>query len=336
MGVRATAAAAVTAMVVLGALSPLTPASQAHTGAAFCETTFEAHGEGPVSVVDGTQKGHGEGRCLTRFQGFPMGVIGLFDAVSTTTGQTDPTAPAEIHVEVWLHVVGYAPQKIAECEDGNPQLPGGQLRFGTAQCSAEGSWRTGVPFTLPEPAAEDVAYVECLAHTHARVKTDTAPVARFGCYSTDEAEAELRADMGLPPADDGDGDGGGGGLPELPAPPGAPAVAPPGAIVSITPNGYDVGRAVVTPASTLVYANLDEGVYHDVVALEATRPAGSAPWCGDTRFADGCPLFYTPLIKGGAGSTTVVKGLDRAEPGDYAFFCTLHPMMRGSITVVGA
>jgi plastocyanin len=336
MGIRAkTVGAAASAMLVLGVLSPLAPTSQAHTGESFCETSFAAVGEGPVRVADGTQAGHGEGRCTTAFQGFPMGVIGRFDAVSTTTGATDPTAPAEIHVEVWLHVSGYAPQKIAECEDGNPALPGGELRFGTAECSAEGSWRTGVPFTLPEPVSEDVAYVECLAHTHARVKTGTAPVARFGCYSTDESEAELRADMGLPPAD-GEGGEGGGGAPALPGLPEGVAAAPPGAIVSVTPNGYDVGRAVVTPSSLLTYVNLDEGVYHDVVALEATRPAGSAPWCADPRFADGCPLFYTPLIEGGAGSTTPVKGLARAEAGDYAFFCTIHPTMRGTITVVGA
>lgn len=316
------------AVAALGGLT-LAPASEAHDGGAHCEGSFLATGGGPV--VGGTRAGHGEGGCTTAFQGFPLGVIGIYEAIDSTTGAVDDTAPAEIHVEVWLTLTNGTRRKYTECTDGNPAVPGGSARFGTARCELETNGETGQPLDVPEPLPKEIVRVECLSHSHARVKDGTAPVGRFGCYSTDAAEDALRQEMQLPPADSGQEQGS--ALTQSGESLGLPT-GPPAEITAVPSNTYFPTSVIATPASRVEFANLDLGVHHDVVALEATRPAGSAPWCSQERFVGGCPLFYTPLILGAPGATALVEGLADAPADDYLFYCTIHTDMTGTITVV--
>jgi plastocyanin len=307
------------------------PASQAHVDELFCEGRFTAIGTGPVRVSDNTRFGSGGSGCETGFSGFPLGVAAVYEAIDDTTGEIDPTAPAEIHVEVWLNLADGTQRKYAECEDGNPAVPGGQARFGSASCSVESNGELGQAFTTGEPLPNQVVSVQCFAHTHARVKVGTTPTGHFGCYSSAAAGDAMRADMAAQGVDAPPATQAPGATTETPGPP----TGPPAAITAVPPNTYEPTTVPVTSVSDVRFANLDSGVYHDVVALDATRPADSAPWCSDSRFVDGCPLFYTPLILGGPGATKPVLGLSDAPPGDYRFYCTIHPSMVGTIQVVG-
>jgi plastocyanin len=74
---------------------------------------------------------------------------------------------------------------------------------------------------------------------------------------------------------------------------------------------------VTQKGGPLQFINLDV-VQHDVVA--------------DRAGPDGRPLFRTPLI--GTGQSAAVEGLDRVESGQsYPFYCSLHPGMRGTLSV---
>jgi plastocyanin len=42
-------------------------------------------------------------------------------------------------------------------------------------------------------------------------------------------------------------------------------------------------------------------------------------------------LFASELI--GTGQTAPVTGVDRLGPGSYGFYCSLHPNMKGTLTV---
>ena len=113
----------------------------------------------------------------------------------------------------------------------------------------------------------------------------------------------------------GGGGGGGGPLPSLPKAPVGPAiVAGPGAYASTYATPVMTTRA----GGVLSFVNNDLP-QHDVVAVD--------------KGADGLPLFSSKLV--GLGEVTPVNGLDRVAAGkSYAFFCTIHPGMRGTLVVV--
>ena len=309
MKLRSVLAAA--AIVAAGALIPSAAPTQAHAGGSFCEASFTMEGHGPVAP-DGTQAGHaheGDGSattCTTAFQGFPVGVIGTYNP-------GDPAGPSEIHVEVHAITASGSKLRLTECEEAGT---------GPVSCEAERN-DVGQAFTLPEPIPTEIVRLECTAHSHARVKVGTTPLGRFGCFSTEESEAALRADMGL------------GGAEEPPAkeePPASPTAGVSQYITSVPADTYAPPVLPVSKAHPLTYANYDVNTLgHDVVSF-ATRADGSAPWCAD--YAPGtCPLIWSELIQ--QNETTPVLGLADAVVGQsYEYTCTIHPAMRGTLQVV--
>jgi plastocyanin len=81
--------------------------------------------------------------------------------------------------------------------------------------------------------------------------------------------------------------------------------------------GYATPVMVTQVGGPLSFLNLDV-VQHDVVAEE--------------KGPDGRPVFNTKLI--GLGETAPVEGLDKVQAGrSYPFYCSLHPGMRGTLSV---
>lgn len=308
----------VAGMIVANAL--IVSSSEADTGQSSCTAGYAVTASGPTAP-DGTRTGHGESGCSTTFEGFPLGAIAVSQAVDPVTGALVADAPVDIHVEVWLRLANGTGRKYAECEAGNPDLSG--PAFGEARCEVETNGDTGTPVALPDALPAEVVRVECLAHSHGRVKVGTSPVARFGCYSGEASRAALVSEIEGPAASTSS------------EPPRSHAV-----ITSVPSNTYAPTDVVVTTGGEVTYANLDLGVWHDVVALDAVRPAGSAPWCSVRSWSSyglgGCPLFASALIQGAVGATTPVHGVADAQPGDYSFFCTIHPDMVGTLRVLGA
>jgi plastocyanin len=89
-------------------------------------------------------------------------------------------------------------------------------------------------------------------------------------------------------------------------------------IVAIPQSTYATSNVAIDQGEPLTFLNLDV-LSHDVTA----RGKG----------ADGQPLFSTPLI--GPGQEVPVEGADALGPGSYAFHCTIHPGMEGTLTVGG-
>jgi plastocyanin len=101
--------------------------------------------------------------------------------------------------------------------------------------------------------------------------------------------------------------------------------------------GYLTPQLVVTQGGSLQYANFDV-VRHDVVqdvnadGKGYRGPKSKQPsWC--KQFKRGrCPLFYSKLE--GLTQTENVLGISGLKAGTYSFYCTLHPGMKGKLTVV--
>jgi plastocyanin len=89
-------------------------------------------------------------------------------------------------------------------------------------------------------------------------------------------------------------------------------------IVAIPQSTYATSNVAIDQGEPLTFLNLD-ALSHDVTAR------GKGP--------DGKPLFSTPLI--GTGQEVPVEGADALTPGNYAFYCTIHPNMEGTLSVGG-
>jgi plastocyanin len=107
------------------------------------------------------------------------------------------------------------------------------------------------------------------------------------------------------------------------------------AVAVAGPGGFAAGFAtpvvVVAKGEALTFVNGDLPP-HNFVAVDAflsKKDAKKTKWC--SAYGKGkCPLFWSPSIT--AGESTDVLGLDRLEPGkQYAFFCSLHPNMKGTL-----
>ncbi|MCU1587082.1 MAG: Multicopper oxidase [Frankiales bacterium] len=81
--------------------------------------------------------------------------------------------------------------------------------------------------------------------------------------------------------------------------------------------GYVTKVAVEPQGTPLTFYNLDQ-LAHTVTAVD--------------RDADGRPLFSGNALP---SSTSTIAGVDRLRAGTYAFFCSFHPNMSGSLIVEG-
>lgn len=108
----------------------------------------------------------------------------------------------------------------------------------------------------------------------------------------------------------------------------APALTGPAAFAA----GYATPVVVIGEGEGVTYYNFDIAP-HDFVALEdflSKKAARKSKWC--SAFEGKCPLFWSPRI--GVGESTEVRGLDAVESGArYAFYCTVHPNMKGTLVV---
>jgi plastocyanin len=85
------------------------------------------------------------------------------------------------------------------------------------------------------------------------------------------------------------------------------------------PNQFVKPDVTIDQGGKLTFQNNDT-VEHDVTARDA------AP--------DGQPLFKSPLTSTGQSST--VKGTEYLTHGDYAFICSIHPNMTGTLHVTSS
>lgn len=89
-------------------------------------------------------------------------------------------------------------------------------------------------------------------------------------------------------------------------------------VIAAAGNAFVPGDVTITQGAKLTFANTDAAP-HNVVADDTTKKG---------------PLFRSTVAS--TGQTVDVKGVDSLKPGAYPFYCSLHPSMRGSLTVTGA
>ena len=89
-------------------------------------------------------------------------------------------------------------------------------------------------------------------------------------------------------------------------------------VYAVPVNQYSSTVITIDQGEALFFRNIDLQ-RHDLVAKDQ---------------AGGRPLFGTPLL--GTGEEALVQGAQQLKGGNYAFFCTLHTFMTGTLTVTGA
>ncbi|MFL5845484.1 MAG: plastocyanin/azurin family copper-binding protein [Solirubrobacteraceae bacterium] len=89
-------------------------------------------------------------------------------------------------------------------------------------------------------------------------------------------------------------------------------------IEAAPPNRFTAPELTMDQGERLVFRNGDT-VSHDVTATTAT--------------SDGKPLFSTPIVA--AGKEAFVEGSQYLTEGHYAYVCSLHSGMKGTIHVTG-
>ena len=83
-------------------------------------------------------------------------------------------------------------------------------------------------------------------------------------------------------------------------------------------NRYSTPSIEIDQGEKVIFRNGDVAT-HDVTATQ--------------KGGDGKPLFASPLIE--QGEEAEVKNADTLATGQYAFFCSVHPQMKGTINVNG-
>jgi plastocyanin len=92
-----------------------------------------------------------------------------------------------------------------------------------------------------------------------------------------------------------------------------------GTIYAAPPNQFLGGDITIAQGEKVTFTNIDT-VDHDVTAA--------------TKGADGNPLFSSEKI--GAGTSAAVAGVEYLTTGSYGYICSIHPGMKGTITVSSA
>ncbi len=98
--------------------------------------------------------------------------------------------------------------------------------------------------------------------------------------------------------------------------------------------GYLTPEMIVSKGGTLQYSNFDvarHNVVQDVAADHKALTSGRAKWCRQFK-KHKCPLFWSALT--GLDETSPVLGVANLKPGTYSFYCTIHPGMKGKLTIL--
>jgi plastocyanin len=97
----------------------------------------------------------------------------------------------------------------------------------------------------------------------------------------------------------------------------APALGDATITAGPVPNTYASTEATIDQGQAVTFQNSDQTAFHDVTA--------------DRAGSDGKALFASETIEG--GKTSPVKGVEFLTTGDYAFHCSVHPFMKGTLHV---
>jgi hypothetical protein len=159
------------ALAVSAIAGPGAPGALAHTGGSNCTAKLEKRGA------------TWESSCVSPFQGFPVGVAGVYLADDPLLGPSP--LDADVHVEI-----------MALLADGTSRPLGVEClsdTVGAARC-LEAYNPLAAPLTSPEAAPIQIVALKCNAHSHSVSPTAAKPSGAFACWSTDEARADLEAD----------------------------------------------------------------------------------------------------------------------------------------------
>jgi len=97
----------------------------------------------------------------------------------------------------------------------------------------------------------------------------------------------------------------------------APALGDATITAGPVPNTFSTKDATIDQGQNVTFQNSDNTAFHDVTA--------------DQNGSDGKALFASETIAG--GKTAPVKGVEFLTTGDYAFHCSVHPFMMGTLHV---
>ena len=99
----------------------------------------------------------------------------------------------------------------------------------------------------------------------------------------------------------------------------APALGDATITAGPVPNTYATTDATIDQGQMVTFNNSDRTALHDVTA--------------DRSGSDGKALFASATIEG--GKTAPVEGVEFLTTGDYAFHCSVHSFMTGTLHVTG-
>jgi plastocyanin len=97
----------------------------------------------------------------------------------------------------------------------------------------------------------------------------------------------------------------------------APALGDATITAGPTPNTYAATDVTIDQGQTITFQNSDQTAIHDVTS--------------DQTGSDGKALFESDTLE--PGKTAPVKRVEFLTTGDYAFHCSVHPFMKGTLHV---
>lgn len=88
-------------------------------------------------------------------------------------------------------------------------------------------------------------------------------------------------------------------------------------------TNYLTPQVLTTAGSVVSFTNLDQTT-HDVTSRQTRTVVVK-------KKKKKVPLFSAPITAG--GQMTAIPGTEKLKPGEYDFYCSLHPGMTGTLTV---